>query len=100
MKAGKAQTLPLTPTMKALLPERIGYLFPTPNGLPFDNWSRSKERLDEASGATGWIHHDLRRTWATIEAEELGIEPHIIEAALAHATGSQVARTYNRARYL
>ena len=37
---------------------------------------------------------------ATIMAEQLDVEPHIIDAILAHANGSAVSRTYNRAMYL
>ena len=97
MKAAKAHTLPLIPAVQALLPDRIGYLFPTAGGIPFNNWAACKARLDEASGVTGWRHHDLRRTWATVAADELNIEPHYIESVLAHSTGSQVSRIYNRA---
>jgi integrase len=100
MKAGKPHTLPLTPAMTALLPDRIGYLFPNENSIPFGNWTRSKHRLTDESGVQGFRLHDLRRTWATMAAEELDIQPHIIEAVLAHAIGSQVARIYNRATYL
>ena len=100
MKAGKPHTLPLTPGMKSLLPDRIGYLFPNENGIPFGNWTRSKDRLDKVSGKDGYRVHDFRRTWATIAAEELGIDPHIIEAVLAHSTGTAVARIYNRAKYV
>lgn len=100
MKAGKPHTLPLTPTMKALLPDRIGYLFPNENAIPFGNWTRSKRRLDDGSGVEGFRHHDFRRSWATIAAEELDIQPHIIESVLAHSVGTQVSRVYNRARYL
>ena len=82
MKAGKAHTLPLTPAMKALLPDRIGFLFPNSNSIRFTNWARCKDRLDSESGVIGWHLHDLRRTWATIAAEELDIQPHVIEATL------------------
>lgn len=100
MKGNRAHFLPLTPGMRALLPDRIGLLFPTDSALPFSNWSRSKERLDKVSGVSGYTHHDLRRTWATVAADELDIQPHIIESVLAHSIGTQVARTYNRAKYL
>ena len=45
--------------------------------------------------------HDLRRTAATIMAENLGVLPHIIEAILNHTGGHKggVAGAYNRARY-
>jgi integrase len=99
MKGKRAHTLPLTDGICALLPNRIGLLFPTANAQAFSNWSRSKHRLDEASGVSGFTHHDLRRSWATIAAEQLNIEPHHIESVLSHSTGSQVSRIYNRAKY-
>jgi len=100
MKAGKPHTLPLTPGMRALLPDRIGYLFPNENIIAFGNWTRNKRRLDQASGVQEYRVHDLRRTWATVAAEELDIQPHIIESVLAHSSGSAVSRVYNRAKYL
>ncbi len=47
-----------------------------------------------------WRIHDLRRTAATGMAE-LGIAPHIVEAALNYVSGAKagVAGTYNRAAY-
>ena len=62
--------------------------------------SHYKERLAKASGTSGWTHHDFRRLFATVTADELGVAPHVIEAVLAHASGSQVARVYNRAKHL
>jgi len=74
---------------------------------PYSGWSTSKERLDarikEDNGerVEPWRLHDLRRTVATIMAEELGIQPHIIEAVLNHVGGHKagVAGVYNRASY-
>jgi integrase len=100
MKGKRSHELPLTSAMRELLPDRAGLLFATENVLPFSNWSRAKHRLDKANGLSGYTHHDLRRTWATICAEQLNIEPHIIESVLAHTFGTPVARTYNRAKYL
>jgi hypothetical protein len=47
-----------------------------------------------------WKVHDLRRTMAT-GMGELGVQPHIIEAAINHQAGHKagVAGTYNRANY-
>ena len=47
-----------------------------------------------------WRLHDLRRTAATGMAE-IGIAPHIVEAALNHVSGARagVAGTYNRAAF-
>lgn len=66
----------------------------------YSGWSRSKDRLDEACGVTGWTLHDLRRTAATRMAD-LGVLPHVIEAILNHASGHKggVAGIYNRSTY-
>jgi integrase len=100
MKGKRSHMLPLTSGICALLPDRVGLLFPTQSARAFSNWSRSKARLDNVSAVAGYTHHDLRRTWATICADELNIEPHVIESVLAHAIGTPIARTYNRARYI
>ncbi|MBI4861931.1 MAG: hypothetical protein HY815_16985 [Candidatus Riflebacteria bacterium] len=49
-----------------------------------------------------WTLHDLRRTVSTRMHEDLGIQPHIVEAVLNHVSGhrSGVAGTYNRAHYV
>ena len=100
MKGKRSHTLPLTDALRELLPERIGLLFPTSESKAFSNWSKSKQRLDRACGVSDFTHHDLRRTWATVCADELNIEPHIVESVLAHAIGTPIARTYNRAKYI
>ena len=66
----------------------------------YSGWSRSKEALDAAAKVAPWTLHDLRRTAATRMAD-LGVEPHIIEAALNHVSGhkSGVAGIYNRSTY-
>jgi integrase len=69
----------------------------------FRGYDMAKARLNERIG--GWIedwgHHDLRRTMATMMADELRIQPHIIEALLNHVSGHKagVAGIYNRATY-
>jgi integrase len=64
------------------------------------HWSGDKAALDRRLGLAPWRLHDLRRTCATGMAE-LGILPHVIEAALNHVSGHKagVAGVYNRARY-
>jgi integrase len=72
----------------------------------FTTWSNSKRNLDAAiAKAFGmplprWTLHDLRRTAATRMAD-LGVQPHVIEAALNHTSGSKagVAGVYNRSSY-
>jgi integrase len=43
--------------------------------------------------------HDLRRSVATRMAEDVGIQPHIIEKILNHAPSNELAAIYNRATY-
>ncbi len=78
----------------------------------FSAWSRSKDRLDgrlaRANGTKeklaplpAWVLHDLRRTFVT-GMNNMGIEPHVIEAAVNHTSGSAkagVAGIYNKSRY-
>ena len=66
----------------------------------FSGWSQAKSRLDRRSDVSGWRLHDIRRTVVTGMAE-LGVQPHIIEAAVNHLSGHKagVAGIYNRATY-
>jgi integrase len=67
----------------------------------FGGWSKSKARLDKAVRfSKPWILHDIRRSVST-GMNELGVEPHIVEAVLNHISGHKagVAGTYNRAAY-
>jgi integrase len=74
----------------------------------FSSWSYAANALnDRIAAAEGkplphWTLHDLRRSVATHMADdEIGIQPHIIEALLNHVSGHKrgVAGIYNRARY-
>lgn len=109
-KNGLPHEVPLVPSVVALLPPRIDSrhrLFGRgDNG--FSGWSKSKERLDERLTAAGdgakiepWTLHDLRRTVSTW-CNENGVDPHVVEAMLNHASGSArqgVAGRYNKAMY-
>jgi integrase len=66
----------------------------------FTAWVQGKRALDERSGVRGWTVHDLRRTVATKMAD-IGVQPHIIEAALNHHSGHRagIAGVYNRSTY-
>jgi integrase len=77
------------------------YIFSTTAGAsPVSGWSKIKSRLDDQMQIPHWRLHDLRRTAATGMAE-IGIAPHIVEAALNHVSGAKagVAGVYNRAQY-
>jgi integrase len=72
-------------------------------GGGFARWGYHTSALRDRLPASmpGWTLHDLRRTCATGMAE-IGIEPHIVEAALNHVSGHKggVAGVYNRAKYI
>ena len=62
--------------------------------------------MDKRIAASGvvvapWRIHDLWRTAATMMAEYLSIQPHVIVAVLNHVSGSKagMAGIYNRATY-
>jgi integrase len=91
------QAVDLLHGMKAGDPATL--IFPARGGAKLANWDRETKTIMEATGTSGWTRHDLRRTGATMLGE-MGVEPHVIEAALNHAAiHSQLASTYNRARY-
>jgi integrase len=114
VKNKRTHVVPLTATMRVILEGRRRStdkttVFGRGNGhltgwSCFTGWSEGKARLDARIKAAGhtlapWVNHDLRRTLAT-GMGELGVEPHVIEACLNHASGFRrgVGGTYNRAR--
>jgi integrase len=110
VKNNRAHVVPMSEPVRALIkatPKTEGRDFIFGYGAGgFSGWSRCKERLDASINAErktqipNWTLHDLRRTVATGMAD-IGIAPHIIEAALNHASGHKtgVAGVYNRSTY-
>ncbi|QEE37989.1 MULTISPECIES: site-specific integrase [unclassified Methylobacterium] len=104
-KNGLAHEVPLSAPALTIVSQRPEvedrqYLFGKGKG-PFSGYSRAKRALDKRSGVTEWRLHDLRRTAATMMADVLKVQPHVIEAILNHTSGSKasVAGIYNRAQY-
>jgi integrase len=98
-KNGEALILPLAGVAWDIIAEvpRTGEFLFGRNG--FANWSVCKAKLDSRCGIDAWNIHDLRRSFATA-LNELGVEPHIVEAILNHATFTKgTAGIYNRAKY-
>ena len=114
-KNNRPHTIPLTPPALAILEARsqnerefvFGY------GRGFTGWHWAKTALDERIAAArkaagikapmpAWVLHDLRRFFSTIAHDELGVPPHVVEAALGHVTAfkSGVAGVYNKASYV
>lgn len=117
-KNGREHEVPMSAAVCAILearPSMAGrdHVFGLGEG-GFGGWSKCRERLDETIAAeqkqsgrkakpsiAPWVLHDIRRSVATHMAEDLGIQPHIIEAILNHVSGHKngVAGIYNRAGY-
>jgi integrase len=66
-------------------------------GGPFRGFARAKTALDKASGVTGWVLHDLRRTARSL-LSRVGTPPHIAEQCLGHKVQG-VAQVYDRHSY-
>jgi integrase len=69
-------------------------VFPADGGGKIAAFSRWKRRLDLASGVSGWVVHDARRTAAT-NLQELGVRNEIVSAILNHSLPG-VAAVYLR----
>jgi integrase len=106
-KNKKPHEVPLSAPMKAILSSRKRI---EGRDLVFGKrveaiagWGWRKERLDAAIGdkiKMPWTLHDIRRSCASRMAD-IGILPHVIEAALNHQSGTKrgVAGVYNRSTY-
>ena len=65
----------------------------------YSGWSRSKARFDGRLGFSDWSLHDFRRAMST-RLHEAGVQPHIVEALLAHVGHKAgVGGVYNKALY-
>ena len=65
-------------------------------------FSRAKRQFDKITGFKQlWTYHDIRRSVVTHMADDLGVQPHVIEAIVNHISGHKagVAGIYNRATY-
>jgi integrase len=105
MKGNLAHEIPLLPMTSSALPTRPeaadGCLFGR-QGRGFSGFSDGKEKLDARLAKLGvnmppWGLHDLRRTFST-RLHDVGAEPLVIEALLAHKQQG-VAAVYNRASF-
>jgi integrase len=93
MKGGVAHRVPLSDRAVALLgtPGTAGRVFP----IHYDVLRRLIAKL--APGAT---LHGFRASFSTWAAEQTDAPPEAVEACLAHITGSQVSRAYQRSDLL
>jgi integrase len=106
---GTGGTLKLPECAHAIIcaqPEVVGVDYVFPAGKlgkgqkeikAFSAWSQYKEELDKASGVTGWVIHDLRRTARSL-LSRAGVLPHISERVLGHVQPG-VQGVYDRFEY-
>jgi len=104
-KSSRSHMVPLGPRAIAVLhgiPNSGELLFPARGAATnsVSGFSKWKRRLDELSGVSDWVLHDIRRTVATNLAR-LGTSLHIIRKIQNHADAIPgVARVYNQYSYL
>jgi integrase len=91
VKNDRRHEVPLSPQAAAIIQSlpRISddFVFSLNAETPLNGFGKNKDRLDELSGASDWVVHDLRRTVASGMAR-LGISLAIIEKILNHVSGS------------
>jgi integrase len=73
------------------------YVFSNDGRTAFQDFSRSKKKLDEAIGTSGWVIHDLRRTARSLMSRA-GVNDHHAERCLGHVIGG-VKGVYDRHHY-
>ncbi len=98
-KNAEAHEIPLSEQALDVLsrmPRIAGSDYVFANPLKSGAWSNAKLKFSAAK-IQPWRIHDLRRTVST-GMNELGTEPHIVEAVLGH-TVKGVAGVYNRAKH-
>jgi integrase len=113
-KNGRDNVVPLPTMVRDILSGVIGdrtsgYVFTTTGTTPVSGFSKLKKKLDGKMLAAAreedpeaviapWRLHDLRRTFIT-GANEIGCEPHIVEAIANHSLQG-VTGVYNHAKYI
>jgi integrase len=74
------------------------YVFSSDGVHALSGFSARKEKLDKASGVTGWTLHDLRRTARSL-LSRAGVDSDISERCLGHIMPA-MRRTYDRHSYM
>jgi integrase len=98
--------LPVDDNGGKMTPDPDSLVFGTKSGNRLANWDKATRSIQKTSETAGWHRHDIRRSVATLMADE-GVAPHIVEVCLGHALRSssdgqavsRVARVYNKSRY-
>jgi integrase len=85
-KSDRPHSIPLPPLARELIGqgEARELVFAGRGGGKFSGYSKLKRALDEASGVSDWVLHDLRRTAAS-RMQGLRVPNHVVELILNHA---------------
>ena len=103
-KNKRPHRIPMSQMVRAILEARPRndreFVFGAGQKRGFTGWSRAKANLNKVVKIPSWRIHDLRRVCST-GMNEIGIEPHIVEAILGHVSGTRggIAGRYNYALY-
>jgi integrase len=105
-KNHREHTIPLAPLAQQIIAgvqrfPNSELVFTTTGTTPVSGWSKVKNRIDALMGPIPeWRFHDLRRSAAT-GMGRCGADPHVVERALNHVSGSfgGVAGVYQQHRY-
>jgi integrase len=101
-KTDEVHEVPLTPLAVDLLQslprfKDSDWIFTIDGKGSMSSFTRPKKKLDEASGVTDWVLHDLRRTGRTL-MDDLEVLDETAERVLGHSQGG-IAATYNISRH-
>jgi integrase len=98
-KTGIDHVIPLSELALKVLPDGNGeFVFSANGGRPIGSFSWHKAAIDEASGVSGWVLHDLRRTARSL-LSRAGVASDHAERCLGHVIGG-VRGVYDRHEYL
>jgi integrase len=97
-KTNLDHVIPLSALALAVLPKRNGEFVFTGNGRQaIGGYERHKRAIDEASGVSGWVIHDLRRSARSLMSRA-GVPSDHAERCLGHVI-SGVRGVYDRHEY-
>jgi integrase len=97
-KTGIDHLIPLSAMALAELPKANGeYVFSLKGEAPIGGFSRSKQRIDEETGVSDWVLHDLRRTARSLMSRA-GVPTDHAERCLGHVIPG-VRGVYDRHEY-
>jgi integrase len=104
-KNGRAHRITLPPSALAIIKSvprtHRDQLFGDRAGNGFASWGSKLDLDRRLTGVRAFRLHDLRRSVATKLIEDVGVEPHVVEALLNHRSGYRagVAAIYNQSKY-